>query len=76
MRRALWCPWGGGLFLMSEVPLYRSLKLSMSVQVQHLIADHLSYFDHLEGNNVEDYAKLNGFTVDNRSEIAQYPKST
>ena len=23
MPRALWWPWGGGLFLMSEVPLYR-----------------------------------------------------
>jgi hypothetical protein len=23
MPRALWKPWGGGLFLMSEVPLYR-----------------------------------------------------
>ena len=25
MSRAIWWPWGGGVFLMSEVPLYRKL---------------------------------------------------
>jgi protein import protein ZIM17 len=34
--------------------------------VQHLIADHLNYFAHVEGNDVTEYAKQRGFAVENR----------